>query len=59
LTQHEPRLPRSLRSFLSTGFALKSSADYSSSEVPTFDQATEAVALAEAFLHAVESVIAG
>lgn len=59
LTRHEPGFPRSLRSFLSTGFALKSSADYSSSEVPTFDQATEAVGLAEAFLRAVEGLIAG
>jgi len=58
LIRGEPTFPQGLRAFLSTGFALKSSADYSSTELPTLDQANAATREATAFVAAIEAILA-
>ena len=57
LVRGEPSFPAERRAFLSSGFALKSSADYSSTELPTLEQATDAVGEAIAFVEAVATLI--
>jgi len=58
LVRHEPRFPDAPRAFLLSGFALKSSADYSATEAPTLDQARAATEKAEAFVRHVEVLLA-